>query len=320
MNNELQAKLEKPPWRTQIEVPEITSSQDIAFLTVVATLDDGTRSEEVRFLNVPAYLDIVDVDLVELYTTVTEGSRLVLDAKQEDFSILEDGRHQEISKFELVQDRPLTVGITIDTSGSMVESLGEARQAAVDFLENVVTPRDQTFAVAFSDRPELLMPRTSDVGAVAETLETIGASGNTSLYDAIVTSLYYFRGVRGRKVLVLLSDGEDTSSSLDFRSALEYARRSGVVVYTVGLGIGRMMLSVRNSLNKLTEQTGGRAFYISKALELNEVYAEIEKELRSQYLLAFQSDRPATDEVFREIEVKVKGGRRKARTIAGYYP
>ncbi len=319
VNNQEQALLEKPPWRTQIEVPETLSSQDISYLTVVATLDDGTVAEEVRFLNVPAYLDVVDIDLVELYTTVSDGPRLVLDAQQTDFTVLEDGRRQEIAKFELVQDRPLTVGITIDTSGSMIESLGEARQAAVDFLENVVSPSDQTFAVAFSDKPQLLMPRTSDVGAVAETLEQIGAAGNTALYDAVVTSLYYFRGVRGRKVLVLLSDGEDTASSIDFKSTLEYARRSGVVVYAIGLGIGRTMVSVRHSLNNLTQETGGRAFYINQAAELRTAYAQIEKELRSQYLLAYQSDRPATDETFREIEVKVTG-KRKARTISGYYP
>ena len=320
VNNEEQAVLSKPPWRTQIEVPQVLSEQDISYLTVVATLDDGTVSEEVRFLNVPAYLDVVDIDLVELYTTVTEGTRLALDLKQSDFSVFEDGRRQEMAKFELVNDRPLTVGITIDTSGSMIESLGEAQRAAVGFLENVVSPSDQTFAVAFSDKPQLLMPRTSDVGAVAETLEQIGAAGNTALNDAIVTSLYYFRGVRGRKVLVLLSDGEDTASSLDFKSALEYARRSGVVVYTIGLGIGRTMISVRNSLNNLSRETGGRSFYIHQASELRTAYAQIERELRSQYLLAYQSDRPATnDATFREVEVKVTG-KRKARTISGYYP
>ncbi len=321
VDSESQAILDNPPWRTEITVPEISSSQDITYLTVVATLDDGSRSEDVRFLNVPDYLDIVDVDLVELYTTVTEGSRLVLDVAQADFTVLEDKRPQTLAKFELVEDRPLTVGITIDTSGSMVESLGEARQAAVDFLANVVTARDQTFAVAFSNRPELLMPRTSDVGAVAETLEQIGASGNTALYDAVVTSLYYFRGVRGRKVLILLSDGEDTASTLDFKATVEYARRSGVAIYSIGLGIGRAMIGVRGNLSALSEETGGRSFFISKAEELRGVYEQIERELRSQYLLAYQSDRPASaDETFREVEVKVRGGNRSARTIRGYYP
>ena len=319
VNDAVQATLDKPPWKTTVEVPEGRSEQDISYLTVVATLDDGSRAEEVRFLRVPDYFDEVDVDYVELYTTVLDGTRPVLDAAQEDFTVLEDGRVQELARFELVQDRPLTVGLTLDVSGSMMESLNEARRAAVGFLERVVSPSDQTFAVAFSSSPELLMPRTSDVGAVAETLERVRADGNTALHDAVVSSLYYFSGVRGRRTLVLLSDGEDTASRLEFDEALEYARRSGVVIYTIGLNIGRMQLGVRGSLNQLAEATGGRTFFINRAEELNSVYEEIERELRSQYLLAYQPDRPATDDEFREVEVRMRGNL-KARTIRGYYP
>lgn len=319
VNDAVQETLEKPPWKTTVEVPEGSSDQDISYLTVVATLDDGSRAEEVRFLRVPDYFDEVDVDYVELYTTVLDGTRPVLTAKEEDFTVLEDGREQELARFELVEDRPLTVGLTLDVSGSMMESLNEARRAAVGFLERVVTPRDQTFAVAFSSAPELIMPRTSDVGAIAETLERMRADGNTALHDAVVSSLYYFSGVRGRRALILLSDGEDTASRLEFDEALEYARRSGVVIYSIGLGIGRMQLGVRGSLNQLAEATGGRTFFINRAEELNSVYEQIERELRSQYLLAYQPDRPATDDAFREIEVKMRGGL-KARTIRGYYP
>ena len=319
VNDAVQATLDTPPWKTTVQVPEALGDQDISYLTVVATLDDGSRAEEVRFLRVPDYFDEVDVDYVELYTTVLDGTRPVLTAKQEDFTVLEDGRPQQLARFELVEDRPLTVGLTLDVSGSMMESLNEARRAAVGFLERVVTPSDQTFAVAFSSTPELLMPRTSDVGAVAETLERMRADGNTALHDAVVSSLYYFSGVRGRRALVLLSDGEDTASRLEFDEALEYARRSGVVIYSIGLNIGRMQLGVRGSLNQLAEATGGRSFFINRAEELNGVYDEIERELRSQYLLAYQPDRPATDEEFREVEVRMRGNL-KARTIRGYYP
>lgn len=321
VNEVLQAVRETPPWRAEIEVPEVGGEQ-IAYLTVVAELDNGLRAEDVRFLNAPEFLDEVEVDLVELYTTVTDRSnRLVPGLVVEDFEVREDDRPQDIVKFELVEDLPLTLGITIDTSGSMIQALGEARRAAIDFLESMMTPKDRSFAVSFSDHVELVMPRTSDVGAVAQALEALNAVGSTALHDAVVTSLYYFRGVRGRRALILLSDGEDTASTIPYRDALEYAKRSGVSIYAVGLDIGRLDFEVRKKLSELADQTGGRAFFIRQAAELQGIYDEIERELRSQYLVAYNSDRPGSQAgEFREVEVRVKDGKLSARTIRGYYP
>ena len=144
--------------------------------------------------------------------------------------------------------------------------------------------------------------------------------GWTTLHDAVVTSLYYFRGVRGRRALVVLSDGDDTASSLAFAETLEYARRSGVAIFSVGLDVGSLKTGVRRKLTKLAEETGGRVFFIHSAAEMAGVYREIEDELRSQYLVAYSPDRPVTGEGFRLVEVKVRGGKLKARTISGYYP
>ncbi len=164
----------------------------------------------------------------------------------------------------------------------------------------------------------MLMPPTDDVDAVAFSLEGLKAYGNTSLYDALVHSLYYFEHADGRGVLVILSDGEDTSSHLGFRDALEYARRSGVVIYTVALGVRTLDLSLRDKLKKLAEETGGRTYFIDNAEELASVYREIQEELRSQYLLAYQSDR-GEDDTYRAVEVKVKRGGLTARTARGAY-
>ena len=284
------ATLAKPPWEADVPVPVAASENDVHYITVAAYLDDGTRAEDVQFLNNPDYLEEVDVDLVELYTTI-EG-QAPAELTKEEFSVFEDGRPQQIVKFELVRDLPITIGVTIDTSGSMIESIGEAKRAAIDFLQSIVTPKDQVFAVSFSNHPVLLMTRTSDVGAVAKAIDGLHAVGNTALHDAVVTSLYYFRGVRGRRALVLLSDGEDTSSTIQFKDALDYARRSGVVIYPIGLNIGMTAIGVRDKLNNLAQTTGGRAFYISKAVELQTVYDQIEEELRSQYLIAYASDAP----------------------------
>jgi VWFA-related protein len=244
--------------------------------------------------------------------------RLVKGLTEESFEIYEDGRPQQISKFELVEDLPLTIGIAIDSSSSMVSSLPEAQQAAVDFLESVVTPRDRVFALTFSGRPVLLVPPTDDVSAVQDSLSNLRSLGMTTLHDAIVTSLHYFRGFRGRRALIILSDGEDTASHIPFNTALEFARRSGVVVYTVGLNISKFQTSIRGKLSDLAEETGGRVFFISQAEELRQVYREIEDELRSQYLLTYSSDRQAEEGEYHEIEVRMKG-KYKARTLRGYY-
>jgi VWFA-related protein len=318
VNDALVATLDRPPWQAEIDVP---TGGSMAYLSVTAILDDGSRSEEVRFLNSPQYLEEVNVKLVELFTTVTDKSgRLVKGLTQEEFQVTEDKRVQTISKFELVEDLPLTLGIVVDTSGSMADSISEAKQAALGFLHNMITLRDKVFAVSFSGRPELLMPATDDVEQVEDSLEKLVSSGATSLHDAVVTSLYYFRGVRGRRAMVLLSDGDDTASSLPFRDALEYARRSGVTIYSIGLDVGKLQTGVRGKLNDLAKETGGRSFFISRAEELRTVYREIEEELRSQYLVAYSSDRPEQDGQFRQVEVEVRGGKLKARTISGYYP
>lgn len=317
INNSLQAAVERPPWQAEVVVPGGT---EMAYLSVVAILDDGSRAEDVRFLNAPQFLEEVDVNLVELYTAVTDGSgRLVDHLAREDFEVYEDKRRQTVTKFELMQNLPLTVCITIDTSGSMASALVEAQLAATSFLEDVITPQDRSFAVAFSDRPVLLVPPTDDVDAVATALKGLTAVGWTTLHDAVVTSLYYFRGFRGQRALILLSDGDDTASSIPFRNALEFARRSGVTIYSIGLDVGALG-AARRKLAELAEETGGRSFFIKRAEELRGVYDEIERELRSRYLLAYTSDRPRGDGAYRTVEVKVKGRGLKARTIRGYYP
>ncbi len=316
VGEEVQATLERPPWRTEIEVP---ATEEVSYLTVEVLLDDGTRAEEVRFLNPPRYLEELEVKLVELLTTVVDRARRpVSDLAREEFEVLEDGRPQRLTKFERVDDLPLTIGIAIDTSTSMSSALHEAQKAAVAFLQNVVTPRDRAFALSFSGEPVMLIPPTDDVFAVEAALGDLRSIGWTALHDAVVTSLYYFRGIRGQRALVVLSDGEDSASRYPYRDALEYARRSGVVIYTIGLGVGTMKLGIKRKLTELAEETGGLSFFIQRAEELAGVYDRIEAELRSQYLLAYATD--GGGEGFREVEVKVRRGGLKARTIRGYYP
>ena len=320
VGNEVQAELRRPPWRTEIGVPRALSEAEPVYLAVTATLDDGSSAEDVRFLSASALTDSIDVDMVELYTTVIDrANRPIVGLREADFTVLEDGVAQRVSTFELVENLPLTLGVAIDTSASMDGVMEETRKAAAQFLTNLLKPSDSSFAVAFASRPHLLMGQTSDVEAVVDTVRALRASGRTALHDALMTGLYYFRGIRGRRALVLLSDGEDTSSSATYPDVLEYARHSEVVIYTIGLGVGDHEPQLRSKLDEIAAATGGRAFFISAARELQPVYRQIDRELRSQYLLAYNSNQQSGGTDFRQVEVRVTEGRR-ARTIRGYYP
>jgi Ca-activated chloride channel family protein len=263
----------------------------------------------------------VDVAMVELYTAVTDGQgELVRGLGKGDFEVREDGRKQTLESATLVEDLPLVVGVARDVSGAMEESLGEAQRAASGFLSSLVRARDRCFAVAFATRPTLVVPNTPDATAASLALRDLKADGATSLYDALVLSLYYMRGSEARKALVVLSDGADTDSLLSFDEALDYARESGVMIYTVGLETEALDIGARHKLANLAAATGGRSFVVGKAAELAGVYERIERELRSQYLLAYAPDRGASGGGFRRVEVKVKSRGATARTIPGYSP
>jgi len=314
VNDKTVTTLSAPPWQADIDVPD----EPIVHLTVVAQLDDGRRTETVRFLRAPENLEQVDVNLVELFATVSDSGGLVRGLTAQDFEVLEAGKPQSVSRFEMVENLPLTLGFLIDTSTSMASSLIEAQRAADGFLRKLKA-KDRAFGVGFATRPYLAMPPTDDLDAVSQALEGMRSAGATALHDGLITALYYFRGYRGQRALILLSDGEDTASNTPWDRALEYAQRSGVAIYPIGLNVGALNLEVRSHLSNLAEATGGKAFFVDRAEELADVYGEIEHELRSRYYLAYESDRPADQYGYRPVEVRVKRGG-KVRTARGYYP
>lgn len=313
LDDEVFASRTTPPWEAEFTAPP---AGVVAYLAVTATLTNGARVEDVLFLNAPQILEEVDVQLVELLTTVVDGNgRPVTGVAAEDFEIYDNGRLQKLQKFEVVENLPLTLGFAVDTSSSMKNALPEAKRAVVGFLDNTV-PHDRVFSIAFSHETRVLTPPTDDFDLVRRTLEDLVSYGGTALHDALVTSLFFARGFEGRKVLVLLSDGEDTASRIDFDTAMHYAQASGTVIYTVGLKITDG--TFRRQLARLATETGGRAYTISEAAELEGVYQEIADELRKQVLLAYAPSPPGEPGEFHEVEVKVKGRGLEARTIGGY--
>jgi VWFA-related protein len=214
---------------------------------VVGALDDGTVAEDLRYINAPAYVSEVQVDAVELYTTVMEHGRPVAGLTLSNFKVYEDGVVQKIESFEYVKNLPLTVGVMVDTSASMLESLPEAQKAAMSFLDYTIGPKDRAFTVSFDNEPYLLTKMTNRKDKLFRSLAGMRAEGSTALYDAIIYGLYQFTGVKGKKALVLLTDGKDTASKFDFDTLLEYVRKSGIAVYGIGLKIPGAELEVNTS-------------------------------------------------------------------------
>ncbi|MFL6193285.1 MAG: VWA domain-containing protein, partial [Thermoanaerobaculia bacterium] len=242
---------------------------------------------------------------------------------REDFTVTEDGEPQQVRRFELVSNVPVYAGILLDTSASMAEGgrLDKAVRGALRFFDQVITPKDRAAVITFADQPTLAVRFTNQQPVLAGGLAGLTAAGNTALYDSLIYSLYYFGGVKGKKALVVLSDGKDEGSRYEFNDALEYARRSGVAIYAVGIDMASREADVRMKLMRLADETGGKFFFIDQAGDLEGVYDQIQRELRSQYLLAYQSSKQDADpDKFRTVEVKVARPGVEAKTLRGYYP
>jgi VWFA-related protein len=316
MNDGAPVTVALPDYAAELVVPR----DEVVFLTATAVLDDGSRGEAVEVLRDRQGSAVVDVELVELLATLVDhtGSP-VDDLGPGELSVWQDGRRQTVQRVARAGDLPLTVGVALDVSQSMKNALRQAQQAALGFLDAVVGPRDRAFAVAFAARPELVMPPTPDVRAVGAALEDLSAAGWTALHDAVVFSLYHLRGVRDRRALVVLSDGDDTRSQIDFETALEHARASGVIVYCIGLDLPVIDPTPRLQLRALARETGGRAFFVGSAEELAGIYAQIAEELRRQVLVAYASDRPG-EEARRTVEVRVSRPGVETRSVRAYEP
>ena len=304
-----------------VQTVDIPDTQGVGYLRAVATLKDSgiPQVEDVVLLNSPAYMEELNVHLIELPTTVVVNGKPTSDLPEAAFKILDEGKPVSIAKFEYVKDLPLSVGLAIDTSGSMQPRIDEAVKAGAQFFQNVMKKGDKAFLVAFNSEPEVVQKWSTKVADVHAGLAKLRAEESTALYDAVVYSLYNFLGIRGQKALIVITDGKDTASNFSFDQAIEYARRAGVPIYGVGIGIRGNEMDVRYRLSRFCTETGGSTFYIEQAKDLERIYNQIQEELRSQYVLGFY---PAPDikpgSKWREIEVKASEG--KVKTIRGYYP
>lgn len=317
LNETKLASLFEAPWVQTINIPD---DLGIAYIRAVATLknSDVPAAEDVVFINSPEFLQEVDVHLVELPTTVLNGSKLVNGLQQESFKVFDDGQPVKIAKFDHVDNMALSLGVAVDSSGSMRPKMLEAQKAGAVFFKSILKPGDKAFVTAFDREPVLVQKWTPSLADLSAGLGSLRAEDFTALYDAIVYSLYNFQGVKGQKALIVISDGRDTASRFTLDQALEYARRTAVPIYGIGIGIRTSDVEARFKFGKFAAETGGSTFYIENASDLTRIYDEIQRELRSQYVLGFYPPAEAKATVWREVRVEVAGG--KARTIKGYYP
>ena len=269
------------------------------------------------------------VELVSLNVTVTDGSKYVTDLNQEDFEVYEDGALQTITLFNREQ-QPIALAVLLDTSASMDERLPTAQEAAIGFARRLKS-KDAMEVIDFNSQPHILQTFTADQGALEKAIRSTTANGSTALYNALYISLKELKKVKAasadeirRQAIVLLSDGDDTSSLVGYEEVLDLAKRSETAIYAIGLRAERIggrqeFKEAEFVLRQLSTETGGRVFFPTTVTELPRIYEQISEELASQYTIAYASKNPLRNGAWRRIIVRTKRPGAVPRTRQGYY-
>ncbi len=266
-----------------------------------------------------------DVDEVLLHATVVDDKQHIITTLDRNaFTILEDGKPQKIIAFHQI-DIPVSMGIVIDNSGSMREKRNKVNQAALNLVRSS-NPKDEVFVVNFSDEYYLDQDFTNDLLKLKEALEKIDARGGTALRDAVVASADHLRqnGRLEKKVLFLVTDGDDTASTDSLEQAVKHLQEeNGPTVYAIGiLGGEEHPKRARKALEIMAERTGGIAFFPKTLDEVDEISRSIAADIRNQYAIGYKSTNPRSNGGFRKIKVEAKAkGHHKltVRTKSGYY-
>jgi VWFA-related protein len=269
----------------------------------------------------------VRVELVNVLTTVTDKkNRLVTDLTKADFRIFEDGKPQDIRFFSRETDLPLRIGILIDASNSVRDRLRFEQEAAIDFLNIAVRPdKDLAFVVAFDVEPQMVQDYTDDIEKLSNAIRGLQAGGVTSLFDAVFSSckekMLFFPPPEPylRRVMIIISDGQDNQSVHTREEALAMAQRAEVTVFTISTNRTGSEGRGDKVLQRLADVTGGHAFFPFEAGDLAANFREIARELRNQYSLAYVSTNAAHDGTFRSITIQPVDKNLRVRAKNGYF-
>ena len=274
----------------------------------------------------------VRVELVNVLFSVTDRkNRLVLNLSKDDLRVLEDNKPQSIRFFSRESDLPLRIAILIDTSNSIRERLRFEQEAAIDFLTTTLRPhKDQAFVVAFDVEPQLLQEYTDDMEKLSKAIRGLQAGGGTGLFDAMYFAakekMLFFPPPEPylRRVMIVVSDGQDNFSEHARDEALGMAQRGEVTIFSIStnrpnLEVGDKQGKGDKVLKYLAEETGGRAFFPFSASDLAADFQEIARELRSQYSLAYVSANTVHDGAYRAITIQSRDKNFRVRAKSGYF-
>ena len=271
----------------------------------------------------------VNVRLVNVFTTVTDSRGApVADLTKDDFKLLEDGVPQTIKVFEKESAIPLSIALAIDTSPSTLRDFKLETSSARRFVHSILRNQDRLSVFEVTETVDQLTHFTSDLKTIEHGIDNLRTGPGTSIYDAIFLCSESLLDREGRKVLVLITDGGDTTSKADYNGALRRAQQAEVIVYSiivvpVEADAGRN-LGGEHALIQISKDTGGKYYYAEGQEQLDEAFRKISEELRTQYLLAFYPTRKVSDTPFRRIQVELnkkdpEGHPYQVRHRAGYY-
>jgi VWFA-related protein len=290
----------------------------------------------------------VDVDVVNVLASVRDKKgALVPNLEKKDFTILEDGKQQEIKYFTRETDLPLTIGLLVDVSASQRNLIDIERSAASQFFQQVLRKKDEAFLIMFGEEAELLQDYTgsprlltqglselrvsSGVGGLGPgPVPTSGGPRGTVLYDAVYLAAHdKLSGEVGRKVIVVITDGVDEGSRLTIRQAVEAAQKSDAVIYSIdysdpsayGFGpFGHMSVGGGESaLRQMSDETGGHVYRVDRKHTLDDVFKELQEEMRSQYSIGYTPINDVKDGSYRKLDIKLASKDLKVQARKGYY-
>ena len=318
-DKKIKAWMNEGPYEVTIPMAEYSRGD---YLRATAIGEDGKEANDLRMLKGgSSTMESVRVDVVQLHVSaVDKSNRFVPGLAQTDFKVQEDGRPQEITGFEIAEKLPLTIGLVVDGSGSMEKAMPFVHEASAALFRGLIREKDRGFVIEFREQPRLIQSLTGDSAELQRAAREPSARGATALFDSVVLGLYQFRALQGRKALVVVTDGADNHSHVDYETLLRYARTAGAPIYFIAVNISVLDFGVRSQINEIAEESGGEVFHISNPDKVTGVVQRIEQELRSQYIVAFRTNSQKPDGEYRAVAVAVDKPGVTARTIKGYIP
>lgn len=297
-NDAERAVLTSPPWQTTLKIP----LSEIGFIRAVAELDDGRTSEDAVLLNAGSPYQS-DVQLVQLPITIFGSYSSI--------AVREGKKERRVESIATAAETPLTVGLLIDASDSMEATLPDLQEAAIRFLDTMLGPRDRAFVISFETSAHLLQPATKDASLLRESIMRIRPEGLTSLYDAMALGLLQFEGVKGRRAMIVFTDGLDRTSEYEAKEVGDLARRVSVPVHVIG--------SSEEPVKRVAEMTGGTSQMLERLDDLPSIFARIEAALRAQVLAFIRTEPAKKENEWHAVQVEVKGNELQVYAPAGYY-